>query len=116
MNSFGLGGGNTHVLLKINLKEKVNNGLPDDDLPRVVCFSGRTQEAVNCIIDDLSSRPLDVEHVRLLQEAFKYVSLRAKDRNWRCHQKHNSMVEKMGISWHLKERQNWFFRNLPRCV
>lgn len=72
LNSFGFGGANTHVLLKTNMKEKVRKGQPNDDLPRLVCFSGRTQDAVDCFVEDLSSRPMDVEHIRLIQEAFKY--------------------------------------------
>lgn len=53
INSFGFGGANAHVLLKSNSKEKVNNGEPDDDLPRLVAVSGRTEEAVAAIVDDV---------------------------------------------------------------
>ncbi|XP_046608837.1 fatty acid synthase-like [Neodiprion virginianus] len=65
INSFGFGGGNAHVLLKSNTKEKIRNGLPDDDMPRLVVVSGRTVEAVNTLLDDLESRPVDVEYVGL---------------------------------------------------
>ncbi|XP_046832999.1 fatty acid synthase-like [Vespa crabro] len=42
INSFGFGGANAHIILKSNPKTKVNKGLPDDDLPRLVTVSGRT--------------------------------------------------------------------------
>lgn len=44
---------------------QVNNGLPSDSLPRLVCVSGRTQAAVAKILDDLASRTVDAEEVRL---------------------------------------------------
>lgn len=54
INSFGFGGANCHVLLNWNKKSKINNGLPEDDLPRLVVASGRTQEAVTVILNDVS--------------------------------------------------------------
>lgn len=69
MNSFGLGGANAHALFKGNLKTKANKGLPKDALPRVVMWSGRTEEAVKSIFDDIVKRPLDVEHLALLQNS-----------------------------------------------
>lgn len=69
MNSFGLGGANAHALFKGNLKEKVNLGLPIDDLSRLVLWSGRTEDAVNSIFDDITKRHLDVEHIALLQNS-----------------------------------------------
>lgn len=41
LNSFGFGGANAHVLLRRNPKEKVNQGIPTDDIPRLVTISGR---------------------------------------------------------------------------
>lgn len=69
MNSFGLGGANTHALFKGNLKQKVNGGLPNDGLSRVVLWSGRTEAAVNAVFDDIVKRPLDVEYLALLQNS-----------------------------------------------
>ncbi|KAG6446749.1 hypothetical protein O3G_MSEX004583 [Manduca sexta] len=66
VNSFGFGGANAHVLLKNVAREKVNNGMPADDLPRLVCVSGRTESAVAKFLDDLESRTVDVEAIRLL--------------------------------------------------
>lgn len=54
VNSFGFGGANCHVLLKSNPKEKINNGAPQDDLPRLVVISGRSEEAVERILKDVS--------------------------------------------------------------
>ncbi|XP_050425474.1 fatty acid synthase [Adelges cooleyi] len=68
INSFGFGGANCHVLLDWNKKNKINNGLPDDDLPRLVVASGRTEEAVSVMLNDLISRPLDREYVRLFHD------------------------------------------------
>ncbi|XP_076761434.1 fatty acid synthase-like [Xylocopa sonorina] len=66
INSFGFGGVNAHALLKSYTKEKVNNGAPSDDLPRVVAVSGRTQEAVETLLDYVESIPIDVEYIQLL--------------------------------------------------
>ncbi|KAL2737028.1 fatty acid synthase-like, partial [Vespula squamosa] len=68
VNSFGFGGANAHILLKSNPKTKVNKGLPNDDLPRLVIVSGRTEEAVATILNDIDNRPIDVEFIRLLHD------------------------------------------------
>ncbi|CAO1315088.1 unnamed protein product [Diamesa serratosioi] len=67
VNSFGFGGGNAHALLTAYPKEKVNQGIPLDNLPRLVLWCGRTEEAVNYVFDDIMKRPLDAEYVGLLQ-------------------------------------------------
>lgn len=69
MNSFGLGGANCHALFKGNLKAKVNGGLPLDDMERLVLWSARTEDAVKALFDDITKRPLDAEHVALLQNS-----------------------------------------------
>lgn len=48
------------------MNTKINNGAAKDDLPRLICASGRTDSAVACILDDVESRPIDVEFVGLL--------------------------------------------------
>jgi fatty acid synthase len=53
VNSFGFGGANAHILLQRNEKEKVNFGVPADHNPRLVVASGRTQEAVDVILNDV---------------------------------------------------------------
>ncbi|XP_062548539.1 fatty acid synthase-like [Armigeres subalbatus] len=71
INSFGFGGANAHTLLCRNLKEKKNHGVPEDDLPRVVLWSGSTKEAVECMLQDISERPLDAEFIGLLHDIEK---------------------------------------------
>ncbi|CAH1641071.1 unnamed protein product [Spodoptera littoralis] len=66
VNSFGFGGANAHALLKDVARAKVNNGIPSDDLPRLACVSGRSESAVARILDDLESRTVDVDLIRLL--------------------------------------------------
>ncbi|XP_055593806.1 fatty acid synthase-like [Uranotaenia lowii] len=66
INSFGFGGANAHSLLRRNLKQKRNYGLPEDDLPRLVVWSGRTREAVNVMLQDIAKHPLDAEFIALL--------------------------------------------------
>ncbi|XP_076644466.1 fatty acid synthase [Halictus rubicundus] len=68
INSFGFGGANAHILLKSHSKEKVNNGAPADDLPRLVALSGRHEEALDTFLNYVESIPIDVEFVRLLHE------------------------------------------------
>ncbi len=66
LSSFGFGGANCHALLKAHQKLKENNGEPSDRLYRLIPWSGRTEEAINCILDEIAKRPLDVEFNALL--------------------------------------------------
>lgn len=66
VNSFGFGGANAHALFKAFEKNKLNFGLPNDLLPRLVIWSGRTHEAVKVIFDNVENHPLDVEFITLL--------------------------------------------------
>ncbi|KAK2585487.1 hypothetical protein KPH14_010141 [Odynerus spinipes] len=68
VNSFGFGGGNAHILLKAYSKTKINKGMPKDDLPRLVAVSGRTEEAVEVLLNNIDNQPIDVEYIRLLQD------------------------------------------------
>ncbi|XP_063988124.1 fatty acid synthase-like isoform X2 [Diachasmimorpha longicaudata] len=68
VSSFGFGGANAHILLMSNPKEKINDGAPQDDLPRLVVVSGRTKEAIISLLADVESRPVDVEYIRLLHD------------------------------------------------
>ena len=49
-----MGGANTHVIVKSFAKEKVNFGTPEDSLPRIVCVSGRTEAAVEQLLNPVS--------------------------------------------------------------
>lgn len=53
IQSSGFGGANCHILLKPNRKNKIDNGT-SDDLPRLVVASGRTEEAVETLLDDVN--------------------------------------------------------------
>uniref|UniRef100_A0A336MXS7 CSON007968 protein n=1 Tax=Culicoides sonorensis TaxID=179676 RepID=A0A336MXS7_CULSO len=65
-SSFGFGGANGHILLKRNDRIKVNHGLPNDSLPRLVVWNGRTEESCNVVFDEVVKRPLDAEFIGLL--------------------------------------------------
>ncbi|KYN37410.1 Fatty acid synthase [Trachymyrmex septentrionalis] len=68
INNYGFGGSNAHMLLKWNSKQKINNGAPNDDLPRLVILSGRTEESVKLFLNDIANHPIDVEYIRLLHD------------------------------------------------
>lgn len=69
INSFGFGGANAHALLSGQRKQKINNGVPDDDIPRLVNWAGRTEEAVNNVLNALESQSFDGEYIGLLHSA-----------------------------------------------
>nr|CAD7414368.1 unnamed protein product [Timema cristinae] len=70
VNSVGLGGVVGHILLRSHSKEKVNGGLPTDDLPRLLLISGRTEEGLKEILTKLESKPVDVDFLRLLHDIY----------------------------------------------
>lgn len=70
INNFGFGGNNCHMVIKQIAGKKCKQIVPKDDIPRLVCVSGRTREAVQSILDDINNRPLDVEYVALLHSLF----------------------------------------------
>jgi fatty acid synthase len=51
VNNFGFGGNNCHTVLKRFKKKKVDGGVPKDDVPMLVCVSGRTEEAVLSLLN-----------------------------------------------------------------
>ncbi|XP_025155072.1 LOW QUALITY PROTEIN: fatty acid synthase-like [Harpegnathos saltator] len=72
ISSFGFGGANGHILLKSNPENKIDIKTLGD-LPRLVAVSGRTEEAVQTLLDDLSLTKDDAEYIALLH------SIHAKD-------------------------------------
>lgn len=48
------------------MKQKVNNGLPQDDLPRLICLSGRIIESITVLHDYIAEIGADVEFIGLL--------------------------------------------------
>ncbi|KAJ3652416.1 hypothetical protein Zmor_018384 [Zophobas morio] len=71
VNNFGFGGNNCHMVLQRFKKHKIDGGLPKDDVPRLICVSGRTNEAVVKILNDVANRSLDEEYVGLLHQLYK---------------------------------------------
>ncbi|XP_033220326.1 fatty acid synthase-like isoform X2 [Belonocnema kinseyi] len=71
INTASGSGNTTHVILKSFKKKKTNGGQPEDDLPRLIMVSGRTQEAVESILNDLESRPVDIELLQLFYDIFE---------------------------------------------
>jgi fatty acid synthase len=71
VNNFGFGGNNCHTVLKRFKKKKVDGGVPKNDVPMLVCVSGRTEEAVLSLLNDVNCRKLDAEHVGLFHQIYK---------------------------------------------
>nr|CAD7434256.1 unnamed protein product [Timema monikensis] len=70
VNAVGLSGDVGHILLRSHSKEKVNGGLPTDDLPRLLVISGRTEEGLQETFSKLESQPVDVDCVRILHDLY----------------------------------------------
>ncbi|KAJ6625428.1 Fatty acid synthase [Pseudolycoriella hygida] len=66
INSFGFGGANAHCLMRQHSKEKLNNGAPQDKIPRLVIWSGRTEEATEVFFKNMEQKSLDAEYVGLI--------------------------------------------------
>lgn len=62
-------------MLEWNKKVKTNNGLPEDELPRLVCVGGRCEESVNAVFDHFKRNTLDGEFVGLLHKIYRYLLL-----------------------------------------
>ncbi|KAJ8680791.1 hypothetical protein QAD02_016578 [Eretmocerus hayati] len=58
------------IILKSPNIEKKNDGIPDDDIPRLILASGRTEEAVLSFLNYTESRPVDAEFVQLVHDVF----------------------------------------------
>nr|QCW07586.1 fatty acid synthase 6 [Blattella germanica] len=69
VNAFGLGGSNSHVVMRRH--EKIKSNVAKDQLPRLVAVSGRTEAAVNYFLDKIDAMPRDDDCVALLHEIHK---------------------------------------------
>ncbi|KAG5318197.1 FAS synthase, partial [Pseudoatta argentina] len=107
ISSFGFGGSNAHMLLKWNRKQKVNNGAPNDDLPRLVILSGRTEESVKLFLNDIANHPIDVEYIRLLHDIY---ADNLDGHSWRGYIILNSIQQNS-----IKEIQNCNSMKRPVC-
>lgn len=70
MNSFGFGGANVHLALKSNPKNKPALA-SKQAIARLVTVSGRTEAAVEHLLDAVDGAPVDPEFYALLGEVHK---------------------------------------------
>ncbi|KAL6436122.1 hypothetical protein ACFW04_005722 [Cataglyphis niger] len=108
INSFGFGGANCHILLQSPLKQKVNKGAPNDDLPRLVVVSGRTEQAVESFLNEIENQPIDVEYIRLLHD------LHADDIQGHPYRGYAIIESKASIKM-MKEIQHYSGKRKPIC-
>lgn len=66
LNSFGFGGANAHVILKSNPKPKSIGSI--GEIPRLVACSGRTEEAVEILLNEIESNRNDEEFLGIMNE------------------------------------------------
>ncbi|XP_063548100.1 fatty acid synthase-like [Cydia strobilella] len=71
INGLSLTGVNSHILLHGHYKPKDLTKY-HSDIPRLVLISGRTDSAVQNIINNLKSRPIDAEELALIQNIHSY--------------------------------------------
>lgn len=69
VNSFGFGGANAHILLRSNPKPKLSPVL-DSKIPKLVAVSGRTEEAVQVLLDKAKEYEKDDEFIALLHDTY----------------------------------------------
>lgn len=69
VNSFGFGGANAHILLRSNPKPKLSPVL-ETKLPKLVAVSGRTEEAVQVLLDKTKEHEKDDEFIALLHDVY----------------------------------------------
>ncbi|KAJ8686146.1 hypothetical protein QAD02_021940 [Eretmocerus hayati] len=72
VNSTSAVGNFASVILKTRKLEKKNDGQAQDEIPRLIIASGRTEEAVTTIIDYMESRPVDVDFLQLLYDVYQF--------------------------------------------
>ncbi|XP_065217068.1 fatty acid synthase-like [Planococcus citri] len=70
LNSFGIGGANSHILLSPHNKIKQSSQFEKVQIPKILTVSGRTEEAVDSIFNDIEKHFQDEEYVALLHEIF----------------------------------------------
>lgn len=69
INSFGFGGANAHLVLRSNPKPKLSPVL-DNKIPKLVAVSGRTEEAVELLLDKVKEYEKDDEFTALLHDTY----------------------------------------------
>lgn len=68
VNSFGFGGANAHVILKSHAKNKTRNSRPKDQALKLVVCSGRTETAVQQLLDAAVKNRNDDEFLSLIND------------------------------------------------
>ncbi|XP_076288350.1 fatty acid synthase 1 [Lasioglossum baleicum] len=69
LNSFGFGGANAHIVLRSNPKPKLSPVL-DSKIPKLVAVSGRTEEAVQVLLDKAKEYEKDDEFIALYHDTY----------------------------------------------
>lgn len=68
INNFGFGGSNCHVILKRIAEKKKMNG---SNIPILVCVSGRTEESVKILLNQVKENSFDSEYIGLIHQVFR---------------------------------------------
>lgn len=71
LNNFGFGGTNVHIILQRVTKGKEPNIITNNKIPHLVCVSGRTEDAIKTLLNDVSKKNVDQEYISLLFQIFK---------------------------------------------
>lgn len=66
VNSFGVGGANGHCLMKSYTRQKKEQQVLEEQLPRLVAVSARNESALNYMINRIDQMPRDKEFYALL--------------------------------------------------
>ncbi|RZC42595.1 Ketoacyl-synt C domain containing protein [Asbolus verrucosus] len=71
INNLGFGGNNCHLVFRRFKKKKFKEEFPNHDLPRLICVSGRSEESVLALLNELNGKHTEAEYVALLHNVFK---------------------------------------------
>lgn len=67
INNFGFGGANAHLLLRCNPKQKMSSPIINP-FPNIVAVSGRTESAVNKMLNEITKHGNDQELLALVRQ------------------------------------------------
>lgn len=112
INNFGFGGTNAHLIIRRFPKVKTTN----IRFPTLVCFSGRTENAVKQLLEDLKTKHLDFGYITLLHKIYRYnISGHLYRSSWILHQSATPEFKVCKIKPQLPEL-NLFFGKLNNDV
>lgn len=72
LNNFGFGGNNAHIILQRISKEKEPELMAKNQLPQLVCVSGRTKEAVETLLNNIHKKKANTDYIALLRQIYKF--------------------------------------------